>query len=212
MGRSSGALACSTIPGNFGCVRDERHRLRWPTFDMPTRTRFTSLGSCIATATLAVTLVACRTSGAPEPAMDPTGSWEGTFTLGGQRHAMQLEVIADSAHASAYVDVPDQYATHYAVSRLEIDAHEMSFAFPSVLPDAGFGGRIERGRIVGRAWAPMDRDTVRGQFELWRRPRPTLPYRTIDVQFRNGDVPLRGTIYLPSRPARAPGGSPSVPG
>jgi len=204
MATSSGALARSTIPRNFGRVRDERHRLRWPTFDMPTRTRFTSLGSCIATATLAVTLVACRTSGAPEPAMDPTGSWEGTFTLGGQRHAMQLEVIADSAHSSAYVDVPDQYATHYAVSNLEIGAHEMSFAFPSVLPPAGFGGRIERGRIVGRAWAPLDRDTVRGQFELWRRPRPTLPYRTIDVQFRNGAVPLRGTIYLPSRPARAP--------
>jgi dienelactone hydrolase len=74
-----------------------------------------------------------------------------------------------------------------------------------VLPSAGFGGRIERGRIVGNAWTPVDRDTVRGQFELWRRPRPTPPYRTVEVRFRNGDVPLRGTIYLPIRAARTPG-------
>jgi dienelactone hydrolase len=173
---------------------------------MPTRHCFTRTGRRIAAATLAIALVACRTGGAREPAsVDPTGSWEGTFTIAGQTHAMSLEVNADSAHPSAYVDVPDQYATHYAASALEIEPHEMSFVFPSVLPPARFGGRIERGRIVGNAWAPVDRDTVRGQFELWRRPRPTLPYRMVEVRFQNGDVPLRGTLYLPARPARAPG-------
>ena len=172
---------------------------------MSTRLRFTA-ATHIAAATLAVALTACRSGGARPPApVDPSGSWEGTFTIAGQTHAMSLEVNADSAHPTAFVDVPDQYATHYAVANLEIEPHEMAFAFPSALPTAGFGGRIERGRIAGRVWAPLDRDTARGKFELWRRPRPTLPYRTVDVSFRNGDVPLRGTIYLPARPARAPG-------
>lgn len=182
------------------------HRGLAGTRSMPIRRRFTGPGRHIAAATLGIAVMACRTVGAHAPtSVDPSGSWEGTFTIAGQRHAMSLEVIADAAHPSAYVDVPDQYATHYAVSNLEIGAHELSFAFPSVMPPAGLAGRIERGRIVGNAWAAANRDTARGQFELWRRPSPTPPYRTVEVRFQNGEVPLRGTIYLPTRTARAPG-------
>jgi dienelactone hydrolase len=140
----------------------------------------------------------------PAPVVAPEGLWEGNFVIGGHRHAMRLELTTESTRLSAFLDVPDQYATRYTISDLAVSGNELSFAFPAVLPPARFVGLIERGRIVGSVTAPVDRDSARGSFELWRRPSAKPPYRTVDVSFRNGDVPLRGTLYLPANALPAP--------
>ena len=102
------------------------------------------------------------------------------------------------------MDVPDQYATRYAISDLTIAAKELSFGFPAALPPARFVGVIERGRIAGSVTTLLDRDSVHGSFELSRRPSAKPPYRTVEVRFQNGDVPLRGTLYLPADVVLAP--------
>src|SRR5258705_4281283 len=107
MATSMAAIAGSTIRGKFDGVRDERHPVRGA-IDMLSRHRATRRGSRIAAATLIGALVACRSGGAHAPTpVDPSGSWEGTFTIGGQKHTLKPSVFADSAHPRAYVHVPD---------------------------------------------------------------------------------------------------------
>jgi pimeloyl-ACP methyl ester carboxylesterase len=167
------------------------------------RSPVTILAAALLTELAACSTPAARTSSEPST-NSAAGFWEGTFTARGHAHLVRLELRADSAAPSAFVGVPDQYALHYLVSGLALSPREISFSFPSALPPARFTGAIERGRIRGTFAAPADRDSIRGTFELWRRPPESPPYRTVEVRFRNGEVPLRGTLYLPNVTSRAP--------
>jgi pimeloyl-ACP methyl ester carboxylesterase len=102
-------------------------------------------------------------------------------------------------------DVPSHYALQYQLLNLRVDSATVGFALPDVLPPAVFDGRLERGRIQGRFTSALGTDTLRGTFELWRRPPAAVPYTAEPARFRNGDLELAATVFHPRTPGPHPG-------
>jgi len=147
--------------------------------------------------TLLVVATACAAPRVPEP-VTIDGTWEGTLTSGASNHMLRLLLSEDSARLKGTVDFPDQYASSYALRDVSLTGPALGFSFPDVLPSAVFTGTFDRGRIFGTFLSAAGPDTTRGEFELWRRPPESKPFRTEEVSFANGTVPLRGTLFIPN--------------
>jgi dienelactone hydrolase len=133
-------------------------------------------------------------SPAPQPI---AGVWEGALTSGEDTHAFRLTLESDSAGLHGFMDLPDQYAYRYSVRNLSVDGAEVSFEFPEALPPAKFSGTFDGGRIYGTIKG-SDADTAGGTLELARWSGEAVPYRSQQVRFASGDVPLRGTLLVPN--------------
>jgi pimeloyl-ACP methyl ester carboxylesterase len=132
------------------------------------------------------------------------GVWEGVLTSGSATHSLRLTLQTDSSGYRGSVDLPDQYGQGYDVRNLRIDDNEVSFEFPDVLPPATFRGTLEGGRIHGTFTTQSAAGPSSGTFELTRWAGEPIPYRTQDVGFSSGDVPLRGTLFVPNSPGPHP--------
>lgn len=142
-------------------------------------------------------VVACGAPRPPEPATID-GVWEGVLASGTNSHLMRIVLRQDSAGLTGSVDLPDQYANGYALRDAALNGSTLTFAFSDALPPATFTGTFDRGRIRGTFASATGPDTTRGTFELWRRPAKSAPFRTEEVRFANGSVPLRGTLFIPN--------------
>jgi len=132
----------------------------------------------------------------PPPPLNPAGIWEGTLTSGANIHAVRLALEPDSSGLRGYLDLPDQYAYRYLVKNLTVDGSAVSFEFPDALPPASFAGVFDSSRIHGTVTTPVA--SAGGALELARWSGEPVPYRTQQVRFANGDVWLRGTLFIPS--------------
>lgn len=132
----------------------------------------------------------------PPPPLNPAGVWEGTLTSGQDTHSIRLSLEPDSSGLRGYLDIPDQYAYRYAVKNLSVDGSGVSFEFPDALPPAKFAGTFEADRIHGSISAPGESGS--GAVQLVRWSGEAVPYRSEQVRFANGDVPLRGTLFVPN--------------
>lgn len=132
----------------------------------------------------------------PPPPLNPGGVWEGTLASGQDTHSMRLSLEPDSSGLRGYLDIPDQYAYRYAVKNLSVDGSAVSFDFPDALPPAKFIGTFEADRIHGSISTPGV--TASGAVQLLRWSGEAVPYRTEQVRFANGEVPLRGTLFVPN--------------
>ncbi|HWL39663.1 MAG TPA: alpha/beta fold hydrolase [Gemmatimonadaceae bacterium] len=141
-----------------------------------------------------------RPSG-PEPL---AGVWEGVITSGSATHSLRLSLQPDSTGYRGSVDLPDQYGQGYDVKNLRIDDGAIFFEFPDVLPPASFSGTLDGGRIHGTFTTQSAAGPSTGTFELTRWSGEAIPYRTQDVSFASGDVPLRGTLFIPNSPGPHP--------
>ncbi|HEX6250001.1 MAG TPA: alpha/beta fold hydrolase [Gemmatimonadaceae bacterium] len=153
-----------------------------------------------AAVTLAVTMSAScapRTSSRPEP-IEAAGIWEGTARTGEVSLPLTVTIDRRTAGWAGTVDVPSLYALEYPLTDLRVTATTVAFSLPGNLPSATFEGVLEQGRLQGRFTSLAGPDTLRGTFELWRRPGGTLQYVTESVRFGNGDLDLAGTILRPS--------------
>lgn len=141
----------------------------------------------------------------PEP-VSAGGTWEGEARTGDAR--LSLTVTLEEGHSGwrGTVNVPSQYALDYPLVNVRLAVSAITFAFPDVLPPAAFTGVLERGRIRGQFTSPLGSDTLRGTFELWRRPGGTVPYAAEEARFPNGDLPLAGTVFRP----RTAGAHPAI--
>lgn len=146
---------------------------------------------------LVLVAVACGAPRPPEP-VTIDGVWDGTLSVGASSHVMRLVLRQDSAGVRGTIDLPDQYANSYALKDAALNGPALTFSFPDVLPPAAFSGTFDRGRIYGTFASAAGPDTARGTFELWRRPPESKPFRTEEVRFANGTVPLRGTLFIPN--------------
>lgn len=157
---------------------------------------------------LAVTLLpACagRTASSPKPA-DVAGVWEGEGRAGEAILPVTITLERSGSSWTGTVDVPSQYALSYPLTDVRVDDATVAFNFSNLLPPGLFEGQWAGGRIRGRFTSPLGSDTLEGTFDLWRRPRETVPYSTESVRFRNGELELAGTIFRP----RASGPFPAV--
>jgi uncharacterized protein len=149
-----------------------------------------------------VAILAASACAGPPPPSPPEplpigGVWEGTLTSGEATHAFRLMLESDSAGLHGFMDLPDHYAHRYAVKNLSVDGNEVSFEFPDALPPAKFDGTFEGGRIYGLVRA-SDPGTGGGTLELTRWSGEAVPYRSQQVRFASGDVPLGGTLLVPN--------------
>jgi dienelactone hydrolase len=147
--------------------------------------------------------VACGTPRAPEP-VTIDGFWEGALSAGSSRHPMRVMMRQEPAGLTGAVDLPDQYATGYSLKDVALNDATLTFSFSDALPPALFSGVLRRGRIVGTFASADGPDTVRGTFDLWRKPEESKPFHTEEVRFANGTVPLRGTLFIPNSPGPHP--------
>ncbi len=147
-----------------------------------------------------VAMVACAGPQSPRPPAPETiaGVWEGALSSGPETHALRLTLQPDSTGYRGFVDLPDQYGHGYDVRNLSIDDNAVSFEFPDMLPPASFTGTFEGGRIHGTFTTQSAAGPSSGTFDLARWSGEAIPYRTQDARFVNGDVPLRGTLFVPN--------------
>lgn len=134
----------------------------------------------------------------PEAPETITGVWEGVLSSGSHTHSIRLTVQHDSTGFRGFVDLPDQYAHRYAVRNLTFDGGGMTFEFPDALPPAAFDGIFDGGRIYGTFTTPSGADSLKGTFELARWSGEPFPYSTEQVAFVNGEIPLRGSLFVPN--------------
>jgi len=73
-----------------------------------------------------------------------------------------------------------------------------------VLEPVRLEGTLERGRWYGTMATIVEGDSIRGDFDPWRRPADRPPYRAEDIRFHNGSIELRGTLLLPRTGGRHP--------
>jgi len=138
----------------------------------------------------------------PSPPAPPpesiAGVWEGRLVHDSASHLLRAALQHDSTGFHGSLDLPDQYAYGYTLKDLTIDGPTVKFTFPDVLPPSAFDGTFDGDRISGTFASPAGPDTARGTFELSRRPGEAKPYGSEPVRFQNGDVPLRGTLFVPN--------------
>jgi len=149
---------------------------------------------------VAAATVACAGPQSPPPPGPEAiaGVWEGVLSGGSETHALRLTLQSDQGKYRGLVDLPDQYGHGYDVRNLSIDDNAVTFDFPDVLPPATFTGTFEGGRIHGTFTTQSAAGPSSGTFELARWSGEAIPYRTQDARFANGDVPLRGTLFVPN--------------
>ena len=126
------------------------------------------------------------------------GDWAGVIRGPSSVWHVHIAVTRDSAGLRASVDFPDANA----------------YERPFVTTLSGSIVRFERPQPGGTPvvlTGHVDGDTLRGTwtgfgheapFTAWRTPTAPLGYREEAVTFRNGDVTLAGTLFLPAIGAR----------
>jgi uncharacterized protein len=153
------------------------------------------LGSVVVIATVACAIPRGPT---PTPLETIAGVWEGALSSGSETHSMRLTLESDSSGLRGLVDLPDQYALRYVVRNLVIDGSSVTFQFPEALPPSTFAGVFDGGRIHGTFTTRAGADSTSGTFELARWSGETIQYRVEPASFTNGEVPLRGSLFIPN--------------
>ncbi len=155
---------------------------------------------------LVIAPAACapRATNERQPA-DASGTWEGEMRAASASLPLTVTLARGPAGWRGTVDVRSQYALGYPLGEVLVDSGVVRFTFPELLPPAAFDGVLDRGQIRGRFVSPLGADTIRGDFTLWRRPLASVPYVVRDARFRNGDLELTGTLFLPGTRGPHPG-------
>ncbi|HEX9727331.1 MAG TPA: alpha/beta fold hydrolase [Gemmatimonadales bacterium] len=153
--------------------------------------------------TLSLACSARRHSRAPAP-LNPAGMWEGEVRVGETTLPLTVSLASEGSGWRGMVNLQSHYALEYPLRDVEFNDQRISFAFADLLPPATFDGLVERGRIRGEFRSQLPADTLRGTFDLWRRPPAAVPYSADEARFRNAELELAGTVFRPRTPGRHP--------
>lgn len=132
------------------------------------------------------------------------GRWEGTIFARSIRRDMRLTISSDSGHLRGTVDLPHQYVFGYSLANVAVRGTVLTFDFPPELPTTRFDLLRDGSKLVGAFESVIGRDTILGSVDLQRRPAARGSYQVEDVQFNNGDVQLRGSLFLPRTKTPSP--------
>lgn len=135
------------------------------------------------------------------------GAWVGTVPIPGRSLELRLDVAGADSAPSAVMDIPESKLIRFPVPSVRRIGDRLQISVPpkwglAMFRDIGlsgdeqiidFDGAIYRDSIAGTLTVAY----AKFPLTLARVNEAVLPYRREDVTFRNGDVVLSGTLYLP---------------
>lgn len=143
----------------------------------------------------------CSRDESPAP---PTllGDWHGNIEISGRALAVGVNFAEDG---KATIDIPEQGLASAALTGVNSDPEQVTFAIPDIPGGPAFNGHYDR-----------ESDTIRGDFtqggESWplnlsrgevtglsrpQEPKPPYPYKSENVSYPSGDISIAGTLTLP---------------
>jgi pimeloyl-ACP methyl ester carboxylesterase len=135
---------------------------------------------------------------APPPSLE--GHWEGTMVREGASLPVSFDFIRSGAELTARFNSPTQRALGIPLRNVRAEGGNAHFELVGDSTTFVFDGRIAGDRMEGG----FREGPAAGTFSLWRTVPAPLPYREEEVEFRNGDVVLSGTLLLPPGAGRHP--------
>jgi uncharacterized protein len=151
---------------------------------------------------LLLAAIVALTGNSAGPQASLTGSWEGSIELPNTPLAITLVFRAGPNGVAGTIDIPQRGATGLTLRAVTVNGSNVRFELPTGGVVATFEGRIEDERIAGT----FTQGSFSGPFDVTRQsgPRPAAaapPYRIEDLEVRQGDVTLAGTLTRPDTPA-----------
>ncbi len=145
-------------------------------------------------------------------AHDDAGRWEGRIEVPGQPLVIQVDLERTDGAWSGTIDIPAQGADDLPLSEVTVDGDTVHFVIRGVPGEPTFEGRIVDGEISGEfmqgpARLPFRLGREAVEVETPARPQepePPFPYHQEEVEYRNGEVTIAGTLTLPPGEGKAP--------
>ncbi len=136
-----------------------------------------------------------------------SGHWEGSIEAPGQPLVVMVDLAETDGAWSGTIDIPAQGAKGLPLSDVSVDVGSgaVRFTISGVPGDPTFEGTLAGGEIIGE----FSQGPARLPFRLGREavevetlsrpqePKPPFPYEAEEVEYRNGDVKIAGTLTLP---------------
>lgn len=132
---------------------------------------------------------------------EPSGYWEGSLRYRGAAQTMSMEISLNAGVWTVTADIPDVGILSQSLGQVAVDGHHIQFQLP--LGRGLYKGEFHDAAIVGNTGNRWDDEfVVTAVFR--RKDRPNPPYIRRELSFRNGEVSLVGTLFLPKSPGPHP--------
>lgn len=128
------------------------------------------------------------------------GYWEGEIKREGKIWRTNLDIKKDGENLKAFADFVDidGYGREFSVKQTG-EIFRLERPQPSGIPLI-FEGKIEGDSFKGN-WNGLN---LTAEFSLKRAVRPAQNFKEEEVSFKNGDVTLSGTLFLPNSSNKVP--------
>jgi uncharacterized protein len=134
------------------------------------------------------------------------GRWQGAIEIQGISLAIEVTFVTASQGLAATIDIPQQGAKSLSLRNVGFVPPKVHFELPAGPGLAVFEGALKDDTIAGT----FQQGPAAGTFTIKRGaavpppPAEKLPYATEEVEIKNGDVALGGTLSLPADGAPSP--------
>lgn len=132
------------------------------------------------------------------------GYWSGSAERDGIKHEIAVRLVARDGKVGGTVDWPSMGYLRTDLLSVKLEGRDIRLNVPLPLGSIKLIGQVDGDRIRGTLdpiglvkgeWQSLG---AGGTFELRRGHEPSLPYKTEELRFANGDVALAGTVFVPS--------------
>lgn len=146
---------------------------------------------------LALSFVSPSSAGTVGGPLD--GHWSGTMTHEGVPLAIEFDFSTRGGKTAGSFTSRSQRVLEYPFDAVQLAAEhvQINLGHGSVT----FTGDANADEMSGSF---KDRELGTGTFALHRIPQPAVPYTSEAVTFRNGEVTLSGSLYVPVTPGKHP--------
>jgi alpha-beta hydrolase superfamily lysophospholipase len=127
------------------------------------------------------------------------GHWEGALVRDGAVQLITVDFFKDAEAFKARIELPDLVTSEPSIVPVSIENGKVRF--DTAAGKATLTIDTEMGEMLGVVGETMPQIRI----HLKRTLKPVeIPVRTVDVQFRSGDVTLSGTLVMPATPGPYP--------
>jgi pimeloyl-ACP methyl ester carboxylesterase len=131
------------------------------------------------------------------------GYWSGSAERDGIKNEIAVRLVARHGKVTGTVDWPSMGYIRTDLLSVKLDGRDIRLNVPLPLGSIKLVGQLDGDRIrgmldpIGLVKGEWESLGAGGTFELRRGHEPSLPYKTEELRFANGDVSLAGTVFLP---------------
>lgn len=129
----------------------------------------------------------------------PVGNWKGAMTREGADVEIEFELRAAQGHFSGTFSSRQQRILDYPFTAVSYSAPKLHIDLAG--GDTVFDGTLQQGRLEGTF---REQGAGAGTFHLSRFTPTPPPYTSENVNFKNGDVTLAGSLYVPKTRGQHP--------